>query len=1490
MNIIPKLYLNGSPQSAEDGSLAFAKNMKLDDDGNLVNDYGYENITALDYIKDKYANFEILGQIVGLNNKIYIFGTGNVKHGDIVELKVTSIIIEYDEVEKTATEIQSAWKYSGGSIDGYVSTNISGEVILTIAEYMEGSSYIPLKHINLSYCSKNDNESIYCQAPEVPITNLILTDTYTKTIPNGVYVFFIRYKIRKDVYTPWYLCSHPIFSGVSENIETIQGGLKYINLHKDAAKSFIFEVSHVNKDAISLYSEFQLGFIITHDEATDARIWKSFNITSEKVYFDYDNVEEANIDDLLATTYELYNVNNITAFKNKLYISNYIETDFNNKIYKDLASNIKISAFGIDKIENNEKKLNINGYIFIYGENVGYYDKILKDSTILVEQLHVLNKIQILNKNTIDYSIGKDFKPIKTIYDDYDPDNKVQTVHFKFDWSSTYDPDIAIAVWISDNTIGKVPFGDFQYSYEQCFNGIFSYSSWGNHILNLPNNISNRHPWYEKGLTFAFGSATNKRYAGEPMYTSGVYVINKTTQEWKNGTYRWYAEDDGFNAEDNSQRQHMFNVVRSELNNIHRFGLCYIIVTYGGIEYKIGYNEIMDNSKFYGYDNDRNDIIQELDYNYTKNNKISDDFENKIITFVNNKLAGAFVGIRPNGSIMIKVKDSNGNDTIIEVSAATCVLKKFYFVPESKDIAKDPGNNYSQVWTCRLITEEYHVPVRFKFKQNILGIENNDSNTVIKQRPSLMPHSLYNVYVHFVDSHNIISNGFFVNSLDTNFVYDSSVKLIKNYNNIINLGYTFNSLPNFPSNIKSFFFSIVNKGDIIIQGFNYKYDSSNKLNILHSIEIDSLLYNLNDNINICKEKVTYDDEGLIKLIDLEDITTEAKYYSSGDSNELAFGNCGYIAWTGDDDLSNTNLYIRIKRRNTSEKNYILTKATPYLNIPDNITNNIPDNSIWNIWEILQDNSSFYNSYLCSVKKPSFSASSGTYVSGNDIYTTNRTSGTITLTEFEKPINIISSSTQKIISNFNLNYLTTTEDINDKIFSIKTGSEKQVAKVINSSILSFIYELKPMYKDFMNKTFMPAEEVYKTKFDNTIRVSNVLSDETFNNSIFKFEAINYYNVPADRGIIVKLFAIGNSIYVHTKNSFYKFDATHTITSTDSDINLQESEPFEVGITQIFDSQYGYGGINNKEAGCITFDSYFFYDANSKHIFSYGGTGQIKLIDGSINKFINYYSPKYCRAIHDEFNKRILFNFYGDVEFTLSYNYKSNSFVSFHDLTLDKSFYSRTGIYTFGISRSITGENTVLTKLFKTTSTIHSLLYGIATKKSGIDYKYIIQDKDAKDKYAYGNFNISVICFPKQYLIEVLNYISYVANVITDTNEDNIIDLSIDNKILFNPVKALTINTDSCASTVIKSTVNDKARPNNLLDYKGFKYNKGFWNVNYFRNYKYIQNVYNYPEVIEGDGNNISDKQSLIYGRYFLLNFDFISKPIKIESVQINTQNY
>ena len=269
----------------------------------------------------------------------------------------------------------------------------------------------------------------------------------------------------------------------------------------------------------------------------------------------------------------------------------------------------------------------------------------------------------------------------------------------------------------------------------------------------------------------------------------------------------------------------------------------------------------------------------------------------------------------------------------------------------------------------------------------------------------------------------------------------------------------------------------------------------------------------------------------------------------------------------------------------------------------------------------------------------------------------------------------------------------------------------------------------MYKDFSNKSFRRFDSDYKIDFDNTVRVSHVLSDETFNNSIFKFSAEDYYNIPTDRGIIVSLFAIGNIIYAHTKGSLYKFDANQTIMSNNEDIKLQESEPFDIGLSQVFDSQYGYGGIENKEAGCITFDSYFFYDNKSNHIFAYSGNSQMQLIDGSIYKFLTYFKPKNCRTIHDITNKRILFEFElpvfegtGNSIITLSYNYKSKSFVSFHDITLEKAFSTKNISYSY-----CKQFQTLFNNSFKIGNKLNAYfityeLYGNASNLSNITFDY------------------------------------------------------------------------------------------------------------------------------------------------------------------------
>lgn len=1626
MKVKPKLYLNGSPQTAEEGSLAFARNMKIDNDGNLVSDYGYENIESL-------QDYNIVGHIVGLDNKIYLFtdkeeqiktGTefittlGNnlryaisttpilaesnniyyfsakVKIGDNIQIptedkyklsvinpalgtgyddyysfklecasntdyaaieafhnafldkieeivskfttikskdrsivvkgpdihyalishnmeieesllsispitqvriendnrnicnytvidnkteevdvyKTINTILEYDEIDKTVNELATGWHYSNGEIFGYVSTNITGEKILTIAEYKKDSN-IPLKHINLSYCSKTDDESLYCQAPICPTANLILKDTYVKTIPNGVYIFFIRYKIRKDVYTNWFLCSRPIYGGCSEKITTFQGGLQYINLHKDSAKSFIFDLTFVQEENKQAYKEFQLGFIITHDEATDARTWKHFDINTKTIYFDYENVEEANIDDLLKVTYELYNVRNVTAFKNKLYISNYKETNFNYDVNLDNIIDLKV-VDNYDSSDSNVPKATLSGYELSYNndKNAKYFDK--TNTGIPISK--------ILSKDNFDYTVYNLVENSKIA-----EGNEVAS--FTLQWDSGINPDIAFITKVENNLYNNCIFGesfenkypgskfeDFGIKYLTTTDGLNKYTPIINNQYGYGSIVSYKNSLYNLGFTFALGSSSSNI-----NYIIERYLFNANTVN----TYdHFQAYNNGFSDDTINKLKEL---ITKEIKDRSFFAKAYIIISSAGNTYKIGYNSIMDSNTYAGTNMNFNiftvgfnsgikvaEDYQENPYKYYEDTnltllnpsyfnttELNNNFKNNITQWAFDTIKNITKGISVDNEgkryLILDLSQYGGNVRTI-VENIQIVFRKVDFKVEVDESKFESNKNFKYIFNISMDSTDYISNCKFNFNSSLIttAVTKNYS-----QIPSLMPFSTYRTYVHFVDNHNIITNGVKLKDIETKGILDNS--------SILSLTYKLNK--DYNNYYKSFFISIKNIGDIIIEGFGYK-KLDNNIHILNFLELDALLYNINDNITIINNK------GIT-------ITDNAIYYSSGSSSpSLAFGNCGYVSWSNDEsDHSKEILYIKITRNidNISENNLI--KASGY--IPLTKTNNYVN--------VIDD---YYGSWFCSVTKPDFDLSSSCYVSGRDIYTADRTTDYITLKDFENYITISPSKEYYIRSNFNLNYLSLTEDITDTIFSIRSAStgNKQVAKVLNSATLSYIYELKSMYKDFMNKTFNAYDKDYKTQFDNTIRVSNVLSDETFNNSVFKFDATDYYNIPTDRGIIVSLFAIGNTIYAHTKGSLYKFDATQTIMSTNEDIKLQESEPFEIGLSQVFDSQYGYGGIENKEAGCITFDSYFFYDNRSNHIFAYSGNSQVQLIDGTIYKLLEYYKPNICRTIHDITNKRILFEFElpvfegtGDSIITLSYNYKSKSFVSIHDITLKNSFTTINTVYSY---------NKEFIKLFDTTyKTIPQdilfkpfnlyKLYGSASKRA-----YLIFDNLDESP-----FNIAVIMFPKNYLKEVLNNVSYIGNII----ENDIISGSgrdeIGLRYAYNQinvlvtkpetiVKAFNIITDICKSNIIRDTIDDTIRPNSLLDYKGIKYDKGNWNINYFRDNQNRRDIYNYNDVE-------SDNLSLIYGKFFILNFNFINeKPIKFEEIFINLEKY
>ena len=1506
-----------SPQTQDDGSLAFARNMKIDDDGNLVSDYGYKNISSM-------ADYNIVGHIVGLDNKIYFFcHTERQTEDDPPVTYYEDKIVEYDELAETANPLSTHWTYNGGEIDGYVSTNVSGEKILTIGEYKANGS-VPLKHINLKFATVGD-ESTYTQAPKCPTANLILKDTYVKTIPNGVYVFFIRYKIRKDVYTNWFMCSRPIFGGCSENITTLQGGLKYINLHKDSAKSFVFQLSFPVDSNKNFYKEFQLGFIISHDEAVDARMWKHFNTSSfvsttptasqNLIYFDYEDIKEANIDDLLETTYDLYNVRNITAFKNKLYISNYIESDFNPPIINEavggvsaLKSFISLQLAHTNSAEVSYRNMKYNGISLKYDYTNGYYYETSGGATIK----------SIINSNHFNYDVTK-LSKVET-------KEKADVVRFDVFWKGETDPDIALVHNIYNDLHHKVIFGkDWQmpvpssygnaaqlatvglvladygtkaYIYQPVSN-VITFDSSGNIIDN------GNHPWYNLGFTFGFGSFKDSEI-GTAAYAKGCSIYNPWTYNWTPDSilghdpaiYGWFTRDSGFGDYAKSTIE---STIQREVEGRSFFAKCYLEVASGANTYLIGYKDAMDldnyagdNMKFDFYNQFTNkpdyyyrdrawafysdNDLEILNPSYFSTTAISAGLKSEIISWVYAAIYDKIVGIDESGAPVLNM-GTVSNPIIIRANSISVKFKKFDFSVDTEDIDATDGH-YVKRFKISLKTTEYTSLCTFSIKNTYITV--TDAGVGAEQMSTLMPFSKYQPYVHFVDEHNIITNGVKLDLITTGAASTNA--------DVLYLKYAVASgLPT--TKWKSFFISLVNVGDIVMEGFNYQKDpNSPTTNILHCLEIDTMLYNINDNIIIVNENFDPDDLG---IGDTGVVTKAARYYSSGSVYPpLAFGNCGYVSWESATNYSSNKLYIVIQRNKESENINDLVKASGYIPLTVQTTPT----------ELLDG---YYGSWLCLVKKPDFILSSSCYVSGRDVYAVNRTTA-LALSEFKSFIQVQDSVTYFVRSNFNLNYLSLTQDINDSIFTVGSASSgvKQVAKVIDSAILSFIYELKAMYKSFSNKYFRHFDTDYKTDFDNTVRVSQVLSDETFNNSVFKFNAPDYYNVPTDRGIIINLFAIGNDIFVHTETSFYKFDGNQTIAASSTDITLQESEPFNTGISQLFDSEYGYGGIYNKEAGCITFDSYIFYDAMSNHIFAYSGDGQVQLIDASIYKLLCYYKPTYCRTLHDDANHRVLFEFTSNKPagtyktFTISYNYKAKGFVSLHDLSLVNTVHSRY------ISYSYKGA---LCALFNETASIDNTvfdsdlnvykIFGNATTACFIQFGSETQELQSSP------FTIAVVTFPKEQYRETVDSVKYIGDKLQDTYDEKTKYevIKVPQVTRTNPVAKFYIITDCCVSTPVEGDVNDAARPNTLLDYKGFKYDLGSWNSNYFRSAINKNNVYQYPNQpgtnipVAGGGtvtrNPNSDNNSLVYGKYFILVFDFIKNiPIKFEEIVVNGDKY
>lgn len=1429
--INPKLNLNRTPQNVDNTSLIFAKNIKLSKELSIVPDSAIDEIQ---YWENSNEYTKIVGKIVGINARIYFFTESN--------------IYEYKELTNTTDRINCGWAYHGGEITGCVTVNNTGEYILTICEY-NATEDVPIKHINLSNCSEDDDESIYTQAPNIPITNLNLIDYYTCNIPNGVYQFFIRYKIRDNFYTNWFHASKECFAGNTNRVNTIQGQLKYTDLSRDASESFIFSVEHLYPVYSALYSEFQIGFLLSNDNGTFARKWKHFSMNTFTINFSYEStdIEEENIDDLLKVNYELFNVKNILSYKNKLYIGNYKETDFNNNLYDDRI-NIDIKSLAIADIERPNLYLDNHVLIKDNSEYWTHIDTVDVSNTIEQKvygnsQYCILDFIEQTEDNTgIIGTIPKVVVENDIVIESNDRQIPVTTHDYR------EKGDILLIYFVIDNVLYHLPI----YLAEE--------------IEDIPNIINH-----------AYGSGP-----------AGVIPINE----------------------------------------LAKIGDSYISM---GSSVKIQYDNIAQNFRI---------VVADQSDNYSE--KVVSEY---YIIYSEIKQSNKREHI--NASIQVYVYDEDGHIhyepqtyTTITATRTTRIFKRVCSLDSTliKETHNSliPGTNIPNANTLMPFTG-YDFYVHY-VKQNgvitngsFIGTVKTDNGTLYYFEEITFEQFSRETQPQYIGP-NQIHRGPGLPDADGTYLYaviiDRDNHPISYHKLVSSRAYNVIQYPTFSRIFKTSadyaaaFISIVKTENEVCQGFNhYIFDSNGDyvdptasgfnpdLDYFHTIdciEADILLFNVLDNIRVLSQNGSV-------------ITTEAKYYASGETENIRhFGTAGFIGWTGpyldnntqyNPDADHITYYVSISRNTVTRDNNRLIKLTPYIKLRDNVPSSYNDYANLNI-----------PGYITYVEKPrryineggQNVGADGRFVSGTDIFTKNYDDNTnnLTIDLYEGKVRVFGENINIIHSNYNLNYLNITKLITPYSRSYTEGDESKTQMIasIDSMTSSSIYDLAPMYRSYQRKTYTSVEDAKMVVFNNTVRSSNIDTDEVYR-SIYRFEAEDYYNVPTNRGIIINMFSIVNKIYVHCEHALFVFTDTNMMkvgenlyTSNNTEVALQKSSPFDIGIQELFDSEFGYGGLQNKKHSLVTYNSYIFYDKLAKTIYAFGGDSQLIPISDAIYKIINWLDPTDILFAADNINNRFFINLrkaYNagteeeiDIQYKnvcLSYNFASKSFVSIHDMDFDDSFNSRINTY----FETITNNNSHIYKIDNNEINNYKQLKKISELK--------LSDADNLTFSEYFNVAnvIDIICNTEYEKVKVLNWINWICKENTNYHTDEDINVAEENGKKYSG-HFLRIYSDETYSALLSLT-NDENEPliaNNvrlsvenghynpgLRQYP--RYNCGVWSMNDFRD---IKNINANKEQGAPDRPVISDNMSLLYGKYFVVRFIFKDKNFKFENIKFNMGDY
>lgn len=405
----------------------------------------------------------------------------------------------------------------------------------------------------------------------------------------------------------------------------------------------------------------------------------------------------------------------------------------------------------------------------------------------------------------------------------------------------------------------------------------------------------------------------------------------------------------------------------------------------------------------------------------------------------------------------------------------------------------------------------------------------------------------------------------------------------------------------------------------------------------------------------------------------------------------------------------------------------------------------------------------------------------------------------------------------------------------------------------------LFKLHTSYVDFVDKEVINYDEesisnVKQGIYKQTIRRSDVISDESRENKWNTFRPDNYKIIAENKGDIINLQGIGTYLIVHCEHSMFVIDRDSTLTTKDKDVQMFMPDTFDANYRETFTSDKGFGGLQDFDSYICNEAGYIFFDKSKRKLYRFD---ERKLDDMSIG--MSHIFDRYVeddtiiRLGTDKENNRLIISFINKNNiFTVTYHLGLNKWISLHTWNGTKYFNTKIELY------AISDNN-------------KSTIYKLTTTEDKLDFKDLVI---ANDKFPFYNglrdimsdngkcqSVVDVIFTKYPDVIKTLNYITY----------------SMHNKNNNYSGDYLMIYTANDISLIHDINSEDNR---NVYDYSKPYYEQGRFNYNYFRS------IINYPffsnPVDEITGNiNLPDydeikeynpfSSPLIKGNYIVVRF-------------------